>query len=156
MRYGPPVRFSHAESVTEAITHLNYLHVLVAGVAGFVFGCLWLRGPLFGPAWRAEMKFTPASMEAAMAKQGMRRFFLRGLGLTLLGTFGLAVLLTLYGPWGWKHGAAFGAFVGLFGPGGRLLNAASWENLSIRLQAINLGHEVAIYVAQGAILGAWS
>lgn len=139
----------------DVILHLNYFHVLVAGLAGFILGCLWLHGPLFGPAWRTEMKFTRESMEAAMKAQGMGKFFLRGLLLTLLATFGLAVLIAAYGARDWPHGAAFGAFVGLFGPGVRLLNGTCWENQSIKLQAINLGQEVAIYALQGAILGAW-
>lgn len=137
------------------ILHLNYLHVLVVTVAGFILGCLWSHGPLFGKQWMAEMKLTPESMEALMKRQGMGVFFLKGFGYTLLGTFGLAVLIALYGARDWQHGAAFGAFVGLLGPGVRLLHAAAWENHSIKLQAINLGYEVAIYTLQGAILGAW-
>ena len=41
------------------------------------------------------------------------------------------------------------------GPGVRLLNGAIWENKSVKLQAIDLSHEVAVYAVQGAILGAW-
>lgn len=77
------------------------------------------------------------------------------MGLTLLGTFGLAVLIAAIGAPDWKHGAMLGAFIGFFGPGVRLLYGASWEDRSATLQAINLGHEVAIYALQGLILGAW-
>lgn len=139
----------------EAIVHLNWVHVLVVALAGFVLGCLWSHGPLFGKSWMAEMKFTKESMEAAMRRRGMAKFFIKGLVLTLLGTFGLAALIAAHGSPNWKHGAAFGAFVGLFGPGMRLLNGASWEDRSVKLQAINLGHEVAVHAVQGAILGAW-
>ncbi len=139
----------------DAITHLNYIHVLLVTVAGFIVGCLWSHGPLFGNAWMAEMKLTKESMEAAMKKQGMAAFFIRGFVLTLLGTFGLAALIAAHGSPNWKHGAAFGAFVGLFGPGVRMLNDACWENKSFKLQAINLGHEVVVFGLQGAILGGW-
>ena len=139
----------------DVIAHLNYVHVLVVTIAGFVLGCLWSHGPLFGHAWMVEMKFTKESMEAAMKEQGMAKFFLRGFGLMLLSTFGLAVLIAAHGSPNWKHGAAFGAFVGLFGPGVRLLDGAVWEKHSFKLQAINLSHEVAIYTLQGALLGAW-
>lgn len=139
----------------DAITHLNYFHVCVVTLAGFILGCLWSHGPLFGKIWMAEMNFTKESMEAAMAKQGMGWFLAKGLGLTLLSTFGLAVLIAAQGSQDWLHGAAFGAFVGLFGPGVRLLNGACWETQSPRLQAINLSQEVAIYALQGALLGAW-
>ncbi|MGA2016153.1 MAG: DUF1761 domain-containing protein, partial [Opitutaceae bacterium] len=66
-----------------------------------------------------------------------------------------AALIAAHGSPNWKHGAAFGAFVGLFAPGVRLLNGACWESKSVMLQAINLGHEVVVYALQGAILGAW-
>jgi xanthine/uracil/vitamin C permease (AzgA family) len=139
----------------DVIVHLNYVHVLVVTVAGFVLGCLWSHGPLFGKQWMAEMKFTKESMEAAMKQQGMAMFLIKGLTFTLLSTFGLAALIAAHGSSNWKHGVAFGMFVGLFGPGVRLLNGACWENRSVKLQAINFGHEVAIYALQGAILGAW-
>ncbi len=139
----------------DIILHLNYVHVLAVTVAGFILGCLWSHGPLFGKWWMAEMKFTQESMEAAMAKQGMTLFFLKGFGCTLLSTFGLAVLIALHGSHDWLHGAALGAFVGLLGPGVRMLNGAAWENQSLKLKAINFGHEVAIYTLQGALLAAW-
>lgn len=139
----------------DVIIHLNYVHVLVVTIAGFILGCLWSHGPLFGKAWMAAMNLTKESMEAAIRKQGMGTFFLKGFTFTLLSTFGLAVLIAAHGSRDWQHGAAFGAFVGLLGPGVRLLNAALWENKSVKLQAIDLGHEVAVYALQGAILGAW-
>ena len=139
----------------DVIIHLNYVHVLVVTVAGFVLSCLWLHGPLFGKPWMVEMKFTKESMEAAMQEQGMAKFFIKGFGLTLLSTFGLAALIAALGLPNWQHGAAFGAFVGLFASGVRQLNGTIWANPSVKLQAINLGHEVAIYALQGAILGAW-
>ena len=139
----------------DVIIHLNYVHVLVVAVAGFILGCLWLHGPLFGKPWMAEMKMTKESMEAAMKEQGMTKVFLKGFTFTLLSTFGLAVLIAVHGSSNWKHGAAFGLFVGVFGSGMRLLDFAVWENKSVKLQAINFGHEVVVYALQGAILGAW-
>ena len=36
-----------------------------------------------------------------------------------------------------------------------MLNASLWEDRSVKLSAINAGHEIAVYALQGAILGAW-
>ncbi|HWA25107.1 MAG TPA: DUF1761 domain-containing protein [Lacunisphaera sp.] len=141
--------------MTHVILHLNYLHVLVVTIAGYILGCLWSHGPLFGNAWLVEMKLTKESMEAALRQHGMAKFFLRSFGLTLLSTFGLAALVAAHGTPNWLHGVTYGAFIGLFGPGMRMLNSAAWENQSFKLQAINLSQEVAIYALQGAILGAW-
>lgn len=139
----------------DALLHLNYLHVLVVTVAGFILGCLWSHGPLFGNVWLKEMNLTKGAMEAALMKKGMTAFFLKTFGLTLLSTFGIAVLTSAVGVTGWQHGAAFGAFVGVLGPGVRLLHSAAWETHSVKLQAINVSHEAAIYALQGALLAAW-
>ena len=37
----------------------------------------------------------------------------------------------------------------------RMLNGSMWEQRSLRLQAINVGHELALFALQGAILGVW-
>ena len=137
----------------DAITHLNYVAVLVVAVAGFLLGWLWY-GMLFGRVWMAEMKFTPESMAAAKEK-GMAGYFIKGFTFTLLSTFGLAVLMAARGVPTWGRGLMFGAFVGLFVSAVRMLNSGVWESRSLKLQAINVGHEVALYAVQGAILGAW-
>ena len=41
------------------------------------------------------------------------------------------------------------------GPVARMLDASIWEDRSVKLQAINAGHEIAVDALQGAILGAW-
>jgi len=138
----------------DVIPHLNYLHVLVVTVAGFLLGWLWYS-LLFGKAWMAEMKITPEMVQEAKAKGGMAGSMIKALVFTLLSTFGLAALIAAHGTPNWKHGAAFGAFIGLFGPVMRMLNGAVWEKKSCKLQVINAGHEVVLYALQGALLGAW-
>ena len=137
----------------DIITHLNYVHVLVVTIAGFLLGWLW-HGPLFGKAWMAEMKITEEMAQAITGKD-MAGKMIRGFVLTLLSTFGLAALIAAHGSPNWKHGAAFGAFIGVFGPALRLMNGAGWEGKSLKLQLINAGHEIVLYTVQGAILGAW-
>ena len=136
------------------IPHLNYLHVLVVTVAGFLLGWIWYSPVLFVKPWIAEMKITPEQMKEAKAK-GMAGFFVKGFLFTFLSTFGLAALIAAHGSPNWKHGAAFGLFIGLFGPVMRMLNNGVWENRSLKLQAIVTGHEIVLYTLQGAILGAW-
>lgn len=134
--------------------NLNYVHVLVVAVAGFMLGWLWF-GVLCGKAWMAEMKITPEMVKEDQAKGGMAAYFIKGFAFTFLGTIGLAALIAAHGSPNWKHGAAFGMFVGLFGPVARMLNNAVWEKRSTKLQFINASHEIALYTLQGAILGAW-
>jgi hypothetical protein len=136
-----------------AITHLNYVAVLVTTLAGFLLGWLWYS-LLFGKIWIAEMKITPEKMEECRQK-GMAGYFVQGLLFTLLSTFGLAVLLVAHGTSNWKHGAAVGAFVGVAIVAMRQLNGATWEDKSVKLRVLNASHEVVLFALQGAILGAW-
>lgn len=136
-----------------ALTHLNYLAVLVTAVAGFMIGWLWYS-VLFGKAWMAEMKITEAQMKESQAK-GMAMYFAQGLLFTLLSTLGLAVLVRAHGTTDWVKGAELGAFVGLLVVGARLLNSGVWENRTIKLSVINVGHEVVMFAVQGAILALW-
>ena len=136
-----------------AIAHLNYLAVFVTAVAGFMIGWLWYS-VLCGKAWMAEMKITEEKMKEAQQK-GMAKYFAQGFLYTLIGTLGLAVLLRAHGTTDWVKGAEFGAFVALVVVGARMLNASVWENRSLKLLAINLGHELALFAVQGAILAVW-
>ncbi len=138
----------------DVLSHLNYVHVLVVAIAGFMVGALWYS-VLFGKVWMAEMKITPEMAAADRAKGGMAGYFIKSFIYTLLGTVGLAALIAAHGTPNWKHGASFGAFVGLFGPVMRMSNGGVYEKRSLQLQLINAGHEVVLYTLQGAMLGAW-
>ena len=137
-----------------AITHLNYLAVLVTAVAGFMLGWLWYSPILFAKAWMAEMKITEATMKAA-AETGMAKYLGKSFLFTLMSTFGLAALITAHASAGALRGALFGAFAAVFVSAPRLLNTSVWENRSARLLAINVGHEFVLFTLQGAILGVW-
>jgi hypothetical protein len=136
-----------------ALTHLNYLAVLVTAVAGFMIGWLWYS-VLFGNAWKVEMKITEEKMKEC-AEQGMAKFFIQGFVYTLLSTVGLAVLMRAHGTTDCLKGAELGAFVGLLLVGVRLLNSGVWERRTFKLSAINVGHEVVMFAVQGAILAVW-
>ena len=150
----PAVQFNPVNPLRDVIFHLNYVHVLVVSLAGFMLGSLWY-GLLFGKAWMAGMKITPEMVTADRAKGGMAGYLIKGFVFTLLSTFGLAALIAAHGAPNWKHGAAFGVFIGLFGPVMRMLNGGVYEKRSLKVQVINAGHEVVLYALQGAILGMW-
>ena len=137
-----------------AITHLNYVAVIVTAVAGFLIGWLWYSPVLFAKPWMAEMKITDEMMKAAVAK-GMAGFFIKAFLCTLISTFALAVLIASRPTMTAIKGAGIGAFLGLLLVGMRMLNGGIWEQRSARLMSIIVGHEVALLVVQGAMLGAW-
>jgi hypothetical protein len=148
-----PVPLVPLPLMIDSIPSLNYLAVLVVAVAGFLVGWAWYSPLLFAKPWMAEMKLTPESIAAA--KPDMARLFGTSFAMTLLSTFALAVLVQTSGAIGIGDGAALGALVGTLVVGPRFCNGGLWEDRSTRLQAINVGHEIALFTLQGAILGAW-
>ncbi len=138
--------------MTAALGSLNWLAVIVVTVAGFLLGWLWYSA-LFGKVWMAEMKITPESIKAA--DYNMPALFGSGLAYTLVSTFALALLLRAHGTTSPLHGAEIGALIGLLVVGARMANGGLWEKRSLRLQAINIGHETVLFAVQGAILAVW-
>ncbi len=136
-----------------ALFSVNYVAVIVVTIAGFLLGWLWYSPVLFAKPWMVEMKITPDSIKTS--NLNMPRLFGTGLMLTLISTFALAWLLRGQGVIGLLHGAEFGGVVGLLIVGARLANGGLWEQRSLRLQTINIGHEVALFALQGAILATW-
>ena len=136
----------------DALVSLNYLAVLVVAIIGFMFGWLWYS-VLCGKAWMAEMKLTEEAIAACKPKMG--RIMTTGFVLTLASTFGLAWLMRAHGSATALSGVQFGGMVGVLVVGARFLNGGLWEQRSLRLQAITVGHEVVLYAVQGAILAAW-
>jgi len=137
------------------ILTLNYVAVATIALAGFALGWLWYSPVLFARPWMIEMKLTPEKMREAAAK-GLARYFVTAFCYMLLSTFGLAVLIRTQGVGNWLAGAGYGLFTGTFVLGVRLLNSSLWEGRTFRLQAITIGHEVALFTLQGALLAVWN
>lgn len=135
------------------LSHLNYLHILVATIVGFLFGWLWYS-VLFRNSWASEMKITPERM--AEGRPAMGGNLAKSFIFTFISAVGLAVVIVLAAIPGWRWGAKVGLAVGLLIVGGRCLNGGLWEGKSARLQAINLGHEVILFAVQGAIIAGWA
>ncbi len=137
----------------QVIQSLNCFHVFVVAAAGFFLGWLWYSPVMFNKAWVTEMQNSSqalANLKGRMGQATAVAFF-----FTLLSTFGLAVLINAFHAASAGKGAEIGAFVGAIVVGSRMLNNSIWENRSTRLLRINLGHEIALFVLQGALLGFW-
>ncbi|HTQ75718.1 MAG TPA: DUF1761 domain-containing protein [Burkholderiales bacterium] len=125
--------------------HVNWVAVLVAVVASFLFGWLW-HGPLFGKKWAALMKFPPDMKPDAKVMR-------RGMVLTLIGIFLTAYTIVFIGDvwrpsaWGGSGdapGYVYGFLTGLWVwigfslPQG--LGGVAWEGKSWPLFGLNAAH----------------
>lgn len=137
--------------------HINYLAILIAVAANFIFGFLWYT-PLFGKIWAKEMGF---SKDTPVPKSA----FIKALVLNLFGNFLLAWVLShnisVWYPstWGYENppeiqatGMAMAAsiftWLGFFVPVD--LNTIGWEMKSWKLFLINTTYHLIslIIVAQ--------
>jgi hypothetical protein len=101
-----------------------------------------------------DMKISEEQMKA-MAAKGMASYLIQSFVLTFISTTGLAILIQMHTPSTALKGAIYGAFVGLVLVGSRMLNGGLWENRPLRLRAITVGHEVALFAVQGVALTLW-
>ncbi len=74
---------------TEFLNNINWLAVLVAGIAYWVLGALWYSKVLFAKKWLEYTKIDPNNPDA---KKGMGVIFGGSLVLMILTAAGLAIL----------------------------------------------------------------
>lgn len=134
------------------LSQINYVHVLVITVIGFLLGWLWYS-VLFGKIWMTEMKITEEMR--AEGKSSMGPLMAKAFFYTFVSTVGLAMVLHLHPVPSWDKGAELGAAIGLLIVGARFLNSGVWEKKSCKLLTINVGHEVVLFALQGALLTFW-
>jgi len=125
--------------------HVNWLAVLIAIVAAFVFGWLWY-GPLFGKTWAALMKY-PADMKPDP------KVMIRGMVLMVIGCFltsyTLVFISDIWRPSVWGGGsdapgyvygflAGLWTWIGFYVP--MLLSGVAWEGKGWPLFGLNAAY----------------
>src|SRR3989344_4119366 len=109
---------------------INYLAVLVCGVASMVLGSLWY-GPLFGKQWAAWSGMTSTDMEKAKAKGMGKSYFLMFVG-SLMMAYVLAHSLVFAASYLHVEGANGGLMAGFWSWLGFIaqvtLGTVLWDN----------------------------
>lgn len=138
------------------IIPVNYLAVLVAAIASFVFGFL-VHGPVFGKTWMSLMKITPKDMEAG--KKEMEKKMPLYMLVALLQQFVMAfVLAHLAYIWD-VHDVvsaltlAFWMWLGFIAT--VLLNGVLWEKRTVSLYAFNVAYHLGNVIIATLIVGLW-
>ena len=75
---------------TELFSHINWLAVIVAGIAYFILGGLWYSKALFGSKWAALQKM---DMNDPNMKKGVGAIMFYSFILMLFTAIGLAILV---------------------------------------------------------------
>ena len=69
------------ENFFDALGELEWLDLLVAAIAVFVFAWIWY-GPLFGNAWRSATNREMSTPDPMTMVQGFAKFFIFGIGVS--------------------------------------------------------------------------
>jgi len=131
---------------------INYLAVVVAGIAAWVLGSLWYSPLLFGKAWQKETGMTDESIQGG----NMALIFGTSAVLMIIMAFGISPIIAAHGDdMAWHHGMFHGLMVGLMFIVPSIGINYLYQRKSIKLFAIDAVYQVLIVVIAGLILGLW-
>ena len=130
---------------------VNYLSVLLAGVASMVVGFLWYSPFLFGNLWMNLSGLTKEKMEAAKAKGMGKSYFIAFLS-SLVVAFVLAHFAKV-----WNAQGVSGAFALAFWPwlgfvATTEINSILWDNKPVNLYLLNIAHHLVSIFAMALVL----
>lgn len=136
-----------------AIAGLSPLAIVVVSLVCFALGGLWYSPMLFSKAWMKEMKITPESWKAQ--SMGMAKTMFLAFLCTVVSTSSIAALIAAHHVASALKGAEFGFLVGAGLVAAREGANFLFEARSLRHFLIVAGHDITLFVIQGAILGVW-
>ena len=137
---------------TEIFSNLNWLAILVAGVAYFMLGGLWYSKMLFGKAW---IKHSNINMNDPNVKKGVGQIMFASFLLMLVATFGLALLLSKVELSNWMSGAKVGLIAGLCFSATSICITFLYEKRPMALHLINAVFHIAGCILASIILALW-
>lgn len=138
---------------------VNYLAVLLAGVASMILGFLWYSPIILGKQWMKERGFTKDSLQKAQKEMGM----LYGLSfiVSLVTAYILSHVMTLsvsffqYSPVSTRLTTAFWMWLGFVMPV-QLTGTIFSDKKNWKLFGIDTGYQLVSLIAMGLVLGLFS
>ena len=141
-------------------THLNFVAVLVTASVNMAIGFALFARPLFGKLWNQVMEIAPGdSARETEAKKGMGPMF----ALVFVGAFLTSYMLARFLGWlqqdTWLGGMRVGFYLWIAMIMPICFQFAVFsgkpKGLRIKMFAIQAFHYLLVFMASGALLGAW-
>jgi len=136
---------------TEILQQINWLAVLVAGLAYFFLGAFWYSA-LFGKKWQSYNK---ALMNDSNAKKGTAVIMFASFILMLICAFGLALIVTRLSLTGWKVGLKLGLLTGICFAATAVHISYIYEKRPLGLHLINGLYNVIGNIIAAIIIASW-
>lgn len=134
----------------DAFAELNWLAVLVAGLAYFVLGALWYTNVLFGRQYRAAVGVNPDEQG-----QPDPKLLVTNLVGWLVAALALGLMAVAIGAEGVVDGVVLGLVVGIGMVGAHQVVNASYEGRGTAVLKVNGPYMIIGLVVMGVILAVW-
>jgi hypothetical protein len=132
-------------------SNINWLAVLVGGLAYFMLGAIWYSA-LFKNAW---IRLSGVNMNDPNAKKGVAQIMLASLVLMIAASVGMAILIARIGSSGWMTGLKIGLIVGLCFSFTAISISYLYEKRPLGLHLINGLYSTIGCVLAGIIIAVW-
>ncbi len=136
---------------TEILQQINWLAVLVAGLAYFLLGAIWYT-TLFGKKWQS---YNRALMNDPSAKKGTAGIMIVSFILMLVCAFGLSLIVTRLSLTGWKVGLKLGLLTGICFAATAVHISYIYEKRPLGLHLINGLYNVIGNIIAAMIIASW-
>ena len=137
---------------TEIFNDINWLAVLVGGLAYFFLGALWYSPVLFGKKWQG---YNAALMNDPNVKKGATGIMVLSAVMMLVCAFGLAILAVRFGVFGWIGGLKLGILTGICFAATAVHISYVYEKRPLGLHLINGLYNVAGNIIAAIIICSW-
>ncbi len=136
---------------TEIFSHMNWLAILIAGIAYFLLGAIWYT-TLFGKKWQS---YNAALMNDPNAKKGAAAIMIVSFILMLICAIGLSLFATRFGVAGWSGGLKLGLVTGICFAGTAVHISYIYEKRPLGLHLINGLYNVIGNIIAAIIICVW-
>lgn len=136
---------------TDFLSNLNWLAILVAGVAYFILGAIWYSF-LFRNAW---VRLSGVNANDPNMRKGAGAIMFASLLLMIVCSIGLAIVIGRISPQNWMTGAKVGLLAGVCFSATAVSISYLYEKRPLGLHLINGAYNVIGCVIAGIIIAAW-
>lgn len=135
-------------------SHINFLAVVVAGVAAWALGALWYSPVLFAKVWQREIGHSDEDLKNA----NFVLIFGTSAVMMMVMALGMAILMYGHGMgelMNWKNGLVMGLMAGVLFVAPSIAINYLYQRKSLTLFAIDSVYQILFMGIIGLILGAW-
>lgn len=135
-------------------SHINFLAVVVAGVAAWALGAMWYSPILFSKVWQREIGHSDEDLKNA----NFVLIFGTSAVMMMVMALGMAILMYGHGMGemvNWKNGAVMGLVAGALFVAPSIAINYLYQRRSLTLFAIDAAYQILFMGIIGLILGAW-